>query len=139
MNMRSHCLTLAVLVVVLMLPSCASMDASNQRSLLSAAGFRVLTPTTPRQKELYAAAKPYKVLRGDKDGQVFYAYKDEKQGIAYVGGEAEYQRYEQLAVQQSIANQNMMAAQMQRDAAFGWYSAWGPDPFVFRPRVVVRR
>ena len=129
----------AAAACILLLDSCASMDASNQRSLLSASGFRVLTPSTPRQKELFTAAESYKVLRANKDGQVFYAYKDEKQGVAYVGGESEYQRYQQLAVQQNIANQNMMAAQMQRDAAFGWYGAWGPSSLMFRPHIGIRR
>ena len=139
MNAPSRRALLAACAALLLLPSCASLDAPNQRNLLSAAGFRVLTPTTAKQKELYAAAEPYKVLRGDKDGQIFYAYKDEKQGIAYVGGEGEYQRYKELAVQQDIANQQMMAAQMQQQMAYGWHGAWGPDPFVFRPRVGIRR
>lgn len=123
----------------LLLSGCASLDAPNQRSLLSAAGFRVLTPTTPRQKELFAAADSYKVLRGStKEGQVFYAYKDEDQGVAYVGGENEYQQYQRLALRQNIAQQNLMAAQMQRDAAFGWYGAWGPDPFMFHRPMAIR-
>jgi hypothetical protein len=121
------------------LTQCASMDASNQRSLLSASGFRVLTPSTARQKEVYATVESYKVFRGERDGKVFYAYKDEKNGVAYVGGESEYQRYQRLLVEQNIANQNMMAAQMQRDAAFGWYGAWGPSAYMFRPHVMIRR
>ncbi len=124
----------------LLLASCASTNASNDRSLLSAAGFRIRTPDTPQQRELYANAKPYTLMRADADGKVFYAYKDEKNGVAYIGGEAEYQRYQQLALQQNIARQNMMAAQMQRDASYGWYGAWGPDPYIFRPHVVgIRR
>jgi hypothetical protein len=138
----SAMLLLACAALSLALAGCASMDASNQRSLLSAAGFRVLTPTTAKQRELYTNAESYKVLRGDKNGRVFYAYKDEKQGVAYVGGEAEYQRYQQLAVQQNIANQNMLAAQMQRDAAWGWYGAWGPGvwgPGYRGSRVIIHR
>jgi hypothetical protein len=122
------------------------MNASNDRSLLSAAGFSVRTPETAKQKELYAAAEPYKLLRANADGKVFYAYKDEKNGVAYVGGEAEYQRYQELAVKQQIAQDNYMAAQMNRDAAYGWYGAWGPGfwgpGYVGRPYIgprVIRR
>ncbi len=109
-----------------LLGGCASADASNQKALLSAAGFRARVPETARQKEIYAATPAYHMQRIDAKGNVFYAYKDEKEGIAYVGGEAEYQRYQQLAVQQRIARDQYMAAQMQRDMAWNWYGAYGP-------------
>ncbi len=105
---------------------CESANSSNQKALLAAAGFRARTPETARQKELYTAAPSYHMQRIDAKGKVFYAYKDEKEGVAYVGGEAEYQRYQQLAVQQRIARDQYMAAQMQRDMAYNWYGAWGP-------------
>jgi hypothetical protein len=44
--------------------SCASMETNNTKSLLSAAGFRVLTPQNAKQKELYAALPNNKVERG---------------------------------------------------------------------------
>jgi len=112
---------------------CASLDASNQESLLSAAGFKVRTPETPKQKELFAAAPSYKVEQIVFNGKTFYAYKQEKKGIAYIGGEAEYQKYQQLAIEQRIARDNYQAAQMQRDAAIGWYGAYGP--YAFHPGV----
>jgi len=39
------------------------MGSSNAESLLSAAGFRVRTPETPKQKEIYATLPAYKVER----------------------------------------------------------------------------
>ena len=113
-------------ITTCMLGGCASADASNQKALLSAAGFRARTPETARQKELYASTPSYHMQRIDAKGKVFYAYKDEKEGIAYVGGEAEYQRYQQLAVQQRVARDQYMAAQMQRDMAWNWYGSYGP-------------
>lgn len=107
------------------LTGCASMDAANQEALLSAAGFRVKTPQTVQQKEVYAAAPSYKVHRATVEGKTFYAYKDEKNGVAYVGGEAEYQKYQQLALQKKIAQDNYMAAQMNQTMAMSWYGAWG--------------
>jgi hypothetical protein len=105
---------------------CASMGASSTEPLLSAAGFRVKTPETATQKEIYATLPPYKLQRGTHQGKTFYAYKDEKQGIAYVGGEAEYQKYQQLAVQRRIAREQYEAAQMNRDMAYRWYGAYPP-------------
>ncbi len=111
--------------VLLVITGCASMDASNQESLLVAAGFRARTPQTPKQHELYDAAPAYKVEHASLNGKSFYAYKYESKGVAYIGGEAEYQRYKQLAIAQRIARDYYTAAEMNRQAAWGWYGAYG--------------
>jgi hypothetical protein len=112
------------------LTGCAGIGSSNTESLLSAAGFRVKTPQTPKQQQIYAALPPYQVERATVPGKgVFYVYKDEKAGLAYIGREQEYQRYQQLAIQQQIAQDQIMAAEMERAAAWQWYGAWGPRAF----------
>jgi hypothetical protein len=116
----------AVAAATLVLAGCAEMGSGNTTSLLTAAGFRARTPQTPKQQQLYAALTPYKVERATVKGHVFYVYKDEKAGVAYVGHEQEYQRYQQLAIQQQIAQNYYTAVAMDRAAAFGWYGAWGP-------------
>jgi len=113
--------------VALLVAGCAGMESGNTTSLLTAAGFRARTPQTPKQQQIYAALPPYQVERATIKGKgVFYVYKDEKAGLAYVGREPEYQRYQQLAIQQQIAQERYMAAQMEADAAWQWYGAWGP-------------
>lgn len=116
---------IATLAGTILLAGCASMTSSNTESLLSAAGFRVRTPETPKQQQIYTALLPYKVHRASVNGNVFYVYKDEKAGVAYVGREAEYQRYQQLAIQQQIAQDQYMAAEMDRAAALTWYGGFG--------------
>jgi len=117
----------AAAVSTLFVTGCAEVGSGNTTSLLTAAGFRARTPQTPKQQQIYAALPPYQVQHATVPGKgVFYVYKDEKAGIAYVGREAEYQRYKELAVQQQIAQNYYMAAEMDRAAAFGWYGAWGP-------------
>jgi hypothetical protein len=114
----------------LFVAGCAEMESANTTSLLSAAGFRARTPQTPKQQQIYAALPPYKVERATVPGKgVFYVYKDEKAGLAYVGREPEYQRYQQLAIHQQIAQDYYMAAEMDRASAWGWYGAWGPRVF----------
>jgi hypothetical protein len=114
----------------LLLAGCESMGSANTTSLLTAAGFRARTPQTPQQQQIYAALPPYQVQRATVKGKgVFYVYKDEKAGIAYVGREQEYQQYQQLAIQQQIAQNYYMAAEMERAAAWQWYGAWGPRAF----------
>jgi len=119
-------LIIAAAVTAIFVAGCAGVGSGNTTSLLTAAGFRARTPQTPTQQQIYASLPPYHVERATVKGHVFYVYKDEKAGVAYVGREQEYQRYHQLAVQQQIAQNYYMAAEMDRAAAFGWYGAWGP-------------
>ena len=123
-------LILVASVAALFLAGCASAGSTNTTSLLTAAGFRAHTPQTPKQQQIYAALPPYQVQRATVPGKgVFYVYKDQNAGLAYIGREAEYQRYQQLAIQQQIAQNYYMAAQMQQAAAWQWYGAWGPRAF----------
>ena len=82
---------------------CASMEPNKTTSLLSAAGFRMRTPQTAKEKELYAALPSNKLERGAMNGKVFYVFKDEKAGVEYVGGEKAHRRYEQLCTQLHVA------------------------------------
>jgi hypothetical protein len=110
----------------ILLAGCASMTSANTEALLTAAGFRARTPQTPKQQQIYAALPPYQVQRATVPGKgVFYVYKDEKSGLAYVGREQEYQRYQQLAIQQQIAQNQIAAAEMEQQAALDWYGGFG--------------
>ena len=107
------------------------MGSANTTSLLTAAGFRARTPQTPKQQQMYAALPPYQVERATVPGKgVFYVYKDQNAGVAYIGREQEYQRYQQLAVQQQIAQNYYMAAQMEQAAAWQWYRSMGTASFL---------
>lgn len=120
----------AAAAAALFLGGCAGMESGNTTSLLSAAGFRARTPQTPQQQQIYASLPPYQLEQATIIGKgVFYVYKDEKAGLAYIGREQEYQRYQQLAIQQQIAQDRYMAAEMERAAAWQWYGAWGPRAF----------
>ena len=123
-------LVFVAVVAALFVAGCAGVGSGNTTALLTAAGFRARTPQTPKQQQIYAALPPYQVEHATIPGKgTFYVYKDEKAGVAYVGREPEYQRYKELAIQQQIAQNYYMAAEMDRAAAYGWYGAWGPRAF----------
>ncbi|MEM1084469.1 MAG: hypothetical protein AAGI48_10175 [Verrucomicrobiota bacterium] len=125
--MKLPAILATILVAILSsfaLNSCASMGASSTEPLLSASGFRVKTPETEVQKQIYNELPAYKVQRGEHQGKVFYAYKDEKQGVAYLGGEDEYQKYQKLATERSIARTQYEAAQMNREMSYRFYGAY---------------
>jgi hypothetical protein len=105
---------------------CASMETDNtksSKSLLSEAGFRLRTPKTAKQKELYAALPNNKVERATVKGKVFYVFKDEKAGVAYVGGEPEHRRYQQLSMQRHVAQ--AAEEEMNPSLATSWNNQWG--------------
>ncbi len=121
--MKTHLLVLCALVVGL--AGCASFGSGDTESLLSAAGFRTRTPTTEKQKAIFSSMTPFKLERRNYQGKVLYTYADPKQNLVYIGGETEYQRFQQLGLQQQIAMANLSAAQMNQDAALMW-GGWGP-------------
>jgi hypothetical protein len=129
MNLKKLIFTLTILVAAVgtlsFLTSCAEMEATNTKSLLSSAGFHTITPTTPLQKEVYAKMEANHVQRISMKGKTIYAFKDESAGIAYVGHEAEYQRYKNLCIQQRIAQDYYMAYSMDPYWSHRWYGAWG--------------
>jgi len=132
--MKKHFTLLTLLsMTAFALISCAGAGSKNTKALLSAAGFTERTPKTEKQKALYASAESYKVLRFTAKGKTLYAYKDEESGTAFIGNEKNYQKYQNLAIQQRIARDNYEAAEMQREMAMGWYGAWGygygPRPY----------
>ena len=127
MKLANNNLIIAFLIsaAAVLFSGCAETAPSHTAALLSAAGFKTRTPETPKQKQIYAALPTYKVERATVKDKVFYVYKDEKAGIAYIGREPEYQRYQQLAIQQHIAQKNYMAAEMGREAALGFNGQFG--------------
>jgi hypothetical protein len=126
-KMPDSSLILILAAGIIFFAGCATMETDNTKSLLSAAGFRVRTPQTADQKELYAALPNNKMERGKVKGKVFYVFKDEKAGVAYVGGEAEHQRYQQLCTQQHVAQAS--EEKMSYNLAFKWMdNRWGPGP-----------
>jgi hypothetical protein len=126
-NLFSAVVHLAITAIgaLFLLAGCASADIADQESLLAATGFRTVTPQTSQQHMAYTAVPPYKLQRAVANDEVFYVYRDEKKGWVYIGGEPEYQRYQQLVIQRDIARDHFQAAHLNNQAAAGWYGAYG--------------
>jgi len=108
---------------------CAAIQKSEAKSteqLLSAAGFHMKLANTPEQLANIQAMKQRTILTHQKDGQPRYVYTDALAcKCVYVGNEAAYQEFQKLQVQQNIADENLMTAQMNQDVALDW-DVWGP-------------
>jgi len=118
----------AVLVVAL-LAGCTAIekkDARQTESILAAAGFQMKPADTPDRVAHLQLLRPLKLVPHDRDGKLVYVYADPKAcKCIWVGDQAAYQRFQQLALQQQIAQEQMMTAQMNEDAAMNW-GLWGP-------------
>jgi hypothetical protein len=116
--------------VVGFLASCAEMETHDSKLLLSAAGFRARTPKTAEQREIYSSLPDNKIERAIVNGKVFYVFKDEKAGVAYVGREQEHRRYEQLCLQQHV--ERKPEEQMDKAQASKYYKYWGVGATLFK-------
>jgi hypothetical protein len=119
---------LATACGLLILNGCTAFEISTKTRTLSESGFVARVPETPGQRETYAALPPYKLHRGVVKGNVFYAYKDEKNGVAYIGTEAEYERYmeraRRLIAAYETTEEKMVAHDMDNDLQWRWYGSW---------------
>jgi hypothetical protein len=109
---------------------CTGMQVQNKENLLVAAGFKVIVPKTAIQQQKLKALPPDKVTLVQKNGQNYYVFPDAPNNQAYVGGPKQYQTYQQLRLQNQLANDNLQAAEMNEDAAMSWdtwggWGAWG--------------
>ena len=129
-SQKSLSISVVVAVALTMLAAlygCASYEAQNKETLLSAAGFRTRTPTTPQQQAMFNRMVPYQVERRVRNGKVLYTFADKQKNLVYIGGESEYQRYKQLGLQQQIAQNQLEAAQINEEASlYNWGPYWGP-------------
>jgi hypothetical protein len=133
MNRNSSFFKVPIVAIALLLlagfAGCASYDAQNKESLLIAAGFKSRTPSTSRQQAMFSRMTPYTLERRVRNGKVLYAYADKDKNLVYIGGENEYQQYKKLAIQQSIAEDQLQAAQINEQATIydsDWGPYWGP-------------
>ena len=62
-----------------------------------------------------------------KDGKTYYVFPDAANNRALVGGPKQYQSYQQLRLQNKLANENLEAAEIYQDASMNWggWGGWG--------------
>jgi hypothetical protein len=111
-TLSSKSILFAILAALLLSACATSQPSATTVSLLASAGFRLRTPETPKQKEIFATLPAAKLESVMVNGHKFYVYKDAEKGMALVGHEAEYERYRQLAKEErsSAAHERMLMA-----------------------------
>ncbi len=128
--------------LALVLTACASpaSEAQNEEQMLAAAGFLEKPATTPHRRERLATLQPFRILsqplRAGGVDTVGYVYADPRFcHCLFVGDAAAYQRFQAMAFQQRLAQEQIQATEMAQDEAFDWgvwgpYDYWGGGPVV---------
>jgi hypothetical protein len=120
-------IAIAVTVLTVFVGGCAGVQTTETKSLLGSAGFRELTPKTEKQKQTYAELPANKIERVAWRGTTLYIYKDAAAGVAYIGRQAEYDRYQQLCRQRHMDQDFFAAEEADPLHAHRWYGAWSPN------------
>ncbi len=133
--MKGGLAALALSVSASCLVACATQQSMTQNTeqMLAAAGFIQKPADTPRRQQHLAALPPYRVL-----SQRVHIAGTETMGFIYadpqfchcvfVGNADAYSKFQQLAFQQHLENQQIAAEEMAEEDTFGW-GDWGPYPY----------
>jgi len=123
----------AILAVwLLTFSSCAAIQNQNAidtERLLAASGFQMRLADSPEKLAHLQTLTQRKLVPHQHDGKIYYIYADATScQCVYIGNEKAYQRYQQLALQREIAQEQRMTAEMNADAAMNWglWGPWGP-------------
>jgi hypothetical protein len=108
---------IGALAVLAMAVGCAgsnpfSSAAAQEESLLTSAGFRIKVPTTPQQQQLLKSLTPNKMTTVHRNGKTYYVYAEPTKNQAYVGTQAENQRYQQLRTAHNLAEEKSYSEAM---------------------------
>ena len=103
---------------------CTGMQTQSKENLLIAAGFKTVVPKTAAQQQKLQALPPDKVAMVQKGGKTYYVFPDAANNRALVGGLKQDQTYQQLRLQNKLANENLETAEIYQDASMNW-GGWG--------------
>jgi hypothetical protein len=122
---RQPCRFVAALAIAIaaLLAGCAVQETPQQRAariepMLAAAGFQMLPADTPSRVAETQRLTQLKVRYFIDNGKPRYWFNDPVNcHCVYVGGEKNYQQYEQIRLSQQAAQQEAQAAEMNEEAA----------------------
>jgi hypothetical protein len=129
-------LGVSVLALAMLAAGCSTTKPTE--NMLSAAGFKMMPATTPEQQAHLKSLPPNKVTMVVRDGKTYFAFPDVKQQVLYVGQQAQYDAYQKLRLQKQLAADQVQAAEMNSEPAWGAWGGWGGIGFA-EPVPVFRR
>jgi len=110
--------------------SCAAIEAQNvadKEQMLAAAGFTMKLADTPDKFAHLQQQVQHKLTAYTKGGETYFVYADATDcECLYVGDNSAYAKFQSLQVQQNLASEQQMTAEMNQNAAMNWEMGGGP-------------
>jgi len=119
---RPHLLPLVTLLSAILLVGCST--GQNKETLLNAAGFRTVIPTTQKQIAQLKTLPQLKVIPVTKNGKTVFMFADSTRNVLLIGNQKQYTAYQQYALQYKIQQDKLATASLNADADNEW-GAWG--------------
>lgn len=120
--MKFH-LPLAAAFLVLMFSGCAS-HLQKKESFLTQAGFRAVKPTTPAQIAHLQSLPAGHIRHEERDGKTLYMLADPSKNLLLVGGESEYQTYQEIMYAKEV-EPGKKIDKITQGIANIWDQGWG--------------
>jgi PBP1b-binding outer membrane lipoprotein LpoB len=120
----------AVLGLVLLAAGCATTQ--HTETYLTAAGFKTVVASTPKQEQRLKSLPPGKISTVQRNGKTYYVFPDVAHNRIYLGTPNEYQNYQQIVADSKIAAQDRVGAEMEAADGDGWndWDSWEVITFV---------
>ena len=114
----------AVLGLLILAAGCAT--TKHTETFLTAAGFKVVAVTTPKQEQRLKSLPPGKISTVQRNGKTYYVFPDAAHNQIYLGTPDEYQNYRQIVADSKIAAENRVDAEMGAAGGDDWndWDSW---------------
>jgi hypothetical protein len=116
-------------LIVLALIGCAAIQSKNtldQERVLAAAGFRMKPADTPEKLHNLLLLPQQQVVYHEREGKEVYLFADATTcRCLYVGSQKAYYRYQRLAMEKQLADEQAIAGTMNPDVRLDW-GLWHP-------------
>ena len=117
------------MALIALAAGCATSHPDRDKVAI-AAGFKIVTPTTPEQSAIYAKLPKDTVTPVKYKGVIYYVMRDSTNGMALVGNSAQYSVYQEMRYHQQMNKEDLREAQYDELNNADW-GAWGGGGVAF--------
>ena len=121
--MKPPLLPALLLSSLLALTACTTHLDQKERYLREA-GFRTVHPGTPEQVAHLQSLRQGHITHESRNGQTLYMLADARKNFLLIGGEAEYERYQDILYAR-VVNNDTAGAKFTQGLEKAWNSGWG--------------
>jgi hypothetical protein len=113
----------ALLLLTLVLPACVT-HLQKKENYLKEAGFRTVKPTTPEQIAHFRSLRKNHITHETRNGSTLFMLADENKNVLLVGGESEFQRYQEILYAREV-EPGKKNAKFTKGIENVWNQGWG--------------